>query len=443
MSKNLINVNTVSRLFQPIKAIPKDAVLKPNNVSKGYKLMVDMGIIKQANPGMHTLMPLGLRVLQKLINIVDKEMNKLGAQKLLLPNLTNASLWEKTNRLQNVDNELFTLQDRHKNVFILSPTHEEAITDLVASMGPMSSKQLPLMLYQISSKWRDEKKPRLGLFRGREFIMKDLYTFDSSLENAQNTYSAVREAYENIFKHIGIEYTIAVGDTGIMGGTLSHEYHYLSDIGEDRVLSCHSCGFYINSTMYSDHLCGTCHSPLLVHKAVEVGHTFLLGTRYSEPLHATYRDENKTKPMMMGCYGLGLTRLIATAVETLSKEHELRWPKHIAPYTVCIVPPKKGSTQEPASHYSMKIYEFLENNNIDVIIDDRDDLTIGRRMLDANRTGYTYLIVIGKQAVEKTPHFEIHDINNSNSFLFTLEQLKDFFETNCSDQQTKLEAVIA
>jgi len=386
-------------------------------------------------------MPLGLRVLNKLIRIVDNEMSKIGAQKLLLPNLTNASLWEKTNRLQDIQAELFTVQDRHKNLFILSPTYEEAITDLVASVGIISPKRLPLLLYQISNKWRDEMKPRLGLFRGREFIMKDLYSFDSSLDDAKNTYEAVREAYENIFRHIGIEYTIAVGDTGMMGGTLSHEYHYLSDIGEDTVLSCRSCGFHINSTMHETNVCTTCNGDMLQHKAVEIGHTFLLGTRYSEPLNARFADQNDSKPMMMGCFGLGLTRLIATAVETLSNEEELRWPKHIAPYTVCILPPKIKSQSVDASHYTEKIYEILDAANIDTIIDDRIDTTIGRRFVDARRTGYPYVIVIGKKAMESSPLFEVHDQNNDKQIDLSLDQLKDFFENNDSPPEMLREAI--
>ncbi|XP_039313709.1 probable proline--tRNA ligase, mitochondrial isoform X3 [Solenopsis invicta] len=389
--------------------------------------MINYGIIKPVSIGMYALLPLGMRILNKLINLVDKEMTSIGAEKILLPALTSVALWKKTDRYDCNKTELFTLMDRHKKEYILSPTHEEAICDLISSAGQFSAKSLPLKLYQISSKWRDEMKPRLGLLRSREFIMKDLYTFDTSLDNARYTYNLVCESYNNIFRKIGVEYTKSIGDMGTIGGLMSHEYHYISNIGEDTILRCRLCHFSINQSISKTTSCPECKNELHQHTAAEVGHTFLLDTKYSQPLKALYVEENKSKPMIMGSFGLGLSRIITLAVEILSTKNELRWPVKLAPYTICVIPPKVGSKEEDTSIYVEQLFKIFSERDIDAILDDRTNYTIGKRLVLARALGYPYIIVIGKAATQSIPLFEVHDINNSTYFELSLDQINDYF----------------
>ncbi|EFN79469.1 probable proline--tRNA ligase, mitochondrial [Harpegnathos saltator] len=426
-NKIVINLARTSKIFQPLPSgifANKD---KTEILSKSYKLMINYGIIKSVSTGMYSILPLGMRVLNKLIKIIDKEMTDLGAEKIMLPALTSAKLWKKSNRYNSNKTELFTVTDRHDKEYILSPTYEEAICDLVSATY-LPEKSLPLRLYQISSKWRDEMKPRLGFIRSREFIMKDLYTFDTTLNKAQDTYNLVCESYSNIFKQIGIDHMKAVGDVGTIGGLSSHEYHYISDIGEDVILWCSSCNYTINEIISKITTCPECKGELQRHNSVEIGHTFLLNTKYSQPLNAMYIENNKLKPMIMGCYGLGVSRIFALIVEILSTNNEMRWPTKLAPYTACIIPPKTGSKEEYISAYIEQLFEILQKRDIDTILDDRTQFTIGKRLVYARAIGYPYIIVIGKAATQSIPLFEIHDINNSVSHKLSLEQISGFFD---------------
>ncbi|XP_011684944.1 PREDICTED: probable proline--tRNA ligase, mitochondrial [Wasmannia auropunctata] len=426
----IINLTRMSRVFQPMATSGslENGEKAEEIISKSHRLMVNYGIIKPVNIGMYALLPLGMRILNKLIELVDKEMANIGAEKILLPALTSAALWKKTKRYDSSNSELFKVTDRHEKEYILGPTYEEAICDLVSSVGHLSTRSLPLKLYQISSKWRDEMKPRLGLLRSREFIMKDLYTFDASLEKARYTYDLVCESYNNIFRQIGIKYTKSIGDVGTIGGLMSHEYHYVSDIGEDMILECPSCHFSINQRVSETTSCPECKSELHQHTAAEVGHTFLLDTKYSKQLKVMYVEQHKSKPLVMGCFGLGLSRIITSAVEILSTNDELRWPLKLAPYTVCIIPPKAGSKEENTSVYVEQLFEVLCKYNIDAILDDRTHYTIGKRLLFTRASGYPYIIVIGKTATQSVPLFELHDVNNATYRELSLDQISDYFQ---------------
>ncbi|XP_029158945.1 probable proline--tRNA ligase, mitochondrial isoform X1 [Nylanderia fulva] len=426
-SKTLINLTRMSKIFQPM-GVSSDTGEK-TEISRSHKLMINYGIIKPVSIGMYALLPLGMRILNKLINLVDKEMTNLGAEKILFPALTSTSLWKKTNRYNSNKAELFTVKDRHEKEYLLSPTYEEAICDLISSTGHISTKLLPLRLYQISSKWRDEMKPRLGFLRSREFIMKDLYTFDTNLDNAKYTYDLVCESYNNIFKQIGIKYEKVVGDVGTIGGLVSHEYHYVSNVGEDVILQCPSCYFSINQTISETTSCPKCKNELQQYNAAEIGHTFLLNTKYSQPLKAMFMEQHELKPLVMGCFGLGLSRILMLTVEILSTNNEIRWPVKLAPYTVCIIPPKAGSKEENASNYVERLFEILCKHDIDVILDDRTNLTIGKRFVFARAVGYPYVIIVGKAATRSIPLFEVHDINNSVCNDLSLEQISHYFDS--------------
>ncbi|XP_017889778.1 probable proline--tRNA ligase, mitochondrial [Ceratina calcarata] len=420
------NIARLSRIFQPI--IAHIATTKKTEVpSKSYKNLIKYGMMKQVNSGMYAFLPMGLRVLNKLTAIVDKEMEKIGAQKMLLPALTSRDLWEKTDRLRENISELFHVKDRSNKHYILSPTYEETICNLMSTVGVLSSKTFPVRLYQVSTKWRDEMKPRLGFLRSKEFLMKDLYTFDTNISEAQETYTSVCEAYDNIFKKLGIQFMKAIGDPGSIGGSLSHEYHYTCNIGEDTLCICSSCEYAINKTMCNQSQCPKCNGDFREENTSEVGHTFLLDTKFTKPLNVTQKLKNESIPLAMGSYGLGLSRIFTVATEILSTEEELRFPKAIAPYTVCVILPKKGSKEETGSQYLNEIIETLDRLNIDFVLDDRTNLTIGNRLMHSRVSGFPYAIVIGKSTIRSPPLIEVHDIYDSTSYELPTEDIPNYF----------------
>ncbi|XP_017782213.1 PREDICTED: probable proline--tRNA ligase, mitochondrial [Nicrophorus vespilloides] len=434
-------VHRSSRLFQPLNPVQKNIQAKNVDLtSLSQKLMLDLGIIKQSSPGSFHYLPLAVRSLNKLTKIVDEEMANIDAQKVIFPTLTYSKLWEKTGRISDVDSELFKVKDRHDGSYILSPTHEEAAADLLATITPMSYKQFPLKLYQISSKFRDEMKPRFGLMRARQFIMKDLYSFDLNMELARATYDQVCEAYERIFKLIGINFVKVLGTTGNMGGSISNEFHFISKIGEDKILSCGSCGYRANVELAGDELqCPVCgnNDKDLIKNGIEVGHTFLLGEKYSKPLNANFMGINSNAvALQMGSYGLGISRILAAAIEVGSLEHEIRWPDVLAPYSIIIISPKDGSKEDSAvKDLPLEMYRTLDGVFCDeVLLDDRNALTIGKRVLDAKRTGYPYIVVVGSKATETPARLEVIDVKNDEQHYLSKDQLVDFLQGNCANK---------
>ena len=464
----------------------------------------------QAHSGVFHLLPLGLRVQSKLEALIDKHMLSIGASKLSLSFITTEALWKQSGRY-SANSELLRVKDRRDSGFLLSPTHEEEITSLVAGMVH-SYKDLPLRLYQTGRKYRDERRPRQGLLRAKEFMMKDLYTFDYSHEKALSTYEAVRQAYKNLFDELKLPYLVADADSGNMGGKLSHEYHFVSDKGEDNVWSCNSCGYvaneelvekrpssatpgderpplvftgisldrstainihiprpysisidstptwhqvseYVNlhaakkaeaeldtgveaATLQSllakttsatdiyDHSISTNASPqaaydltttksgdscahctsgkLSTQKAIEVGHTFHLGTRYSDPLQALVAvpDKPQKEAIHMGCHGIGVSRLIGAVASLLAAEGRLNWPRVIAPYETVIITAEHISEMD-----STQLYDALADqtgqNPIDVALDDRPGKRMGWKMKDADLIGYPVLVIMGNAWKER------------------------------------------
>jgi prolyl-tRNA synthetase len=257
-------------------------------------------------------------------------------------------------------------------------------------------------------------KPRFGLMRAKEFIMKDLYTFDDSLTNAHKTYEEVNDAYLRIFNHIGVPYVKVEAGTGVIGGSTSHEYHFPCDIGEDRIAYCKTCNLAMNQEKILERFCHDCGNKNIIYQqGIEVGHTFVLEDKYSKVLEAKYLSA-KGKPVVcqMGCYGIGVTRIIAASLEVLSTDLELRWPLALAPFKICIITPKKGSKEEAmASPWVEKIYNAI-NVDDDVVVDDLN-LTIGKRIMEAKKTGYPFVIVVGQMAAKNDPKFELHLLNEN------------------------------
>lgn len=542
----------MSKLFvQTLREFPSDAEVI------SHKMLARAGYIRKLTSGVYNYLPLMWRVLKKVENIVREEMDAAGAQELLMPFVQPKELWEESGRWEAYGRELMRLKDRHDRIMCLGPTHEEIIT-AIARDGLKSYKQMPVNLYQIQSKFRDEVRPRYGLLRGREFIMKDAYSFDTSEEGLDKEYQNMAKAYKRIFERCGLDTKMVQSDSGAIGGSVSHEFMVITDTdaGENDVFYC-ECGYAANSNhavstlpktivdgkdyftetkivdtpethsieelskflnipstlilkslvyivdkkpvialiradkaveetklmnavggldiriassaeiaeLMADHgfdavpgfigpkgmtdiqiiadetvkdmqnfvvginvtdkhlvganlcdlgiseikyadirlveageFCPECGKPLSVTKGIEVGNIFKLGTKYSKPMNAVYLDKNgKSHPYIMGCYGIGISRTAAAAVEAHYDEHGIKWPISIAPYHVVIVP--VNIQDKLQMEVAEKMYADLKNAGVEVVLDDRDERA-GVKFKDADLIGFPYRVTVGKTITE-------------------------------------------
>ncbi|XP_067996595.1 probable proline--tRNA ligase, mitochondrial [Melanerpes formicivorus] len=421
----------LSQLFQPLnlqgEAAGEGKTGEPT--CRSQRLMLQAGLIHPSSPGCYSYMPPTVRAMEKLIKVMDEEMQAVGGQKLNMPSLSSAELWRASGRWDRMGPELFRLVDRHGKGYCLGPTHEEAVTELVAAQSNLSYRQLPLRLYQVSRKFRDEPKPRFGLLRSREFYMKDMYTFDASGEAARRTYGLLCAAYHSLFDRLGLPVVKVQAATGTIGGTVSHEFQLPAEVGEDRLLLCPEGHFAANVETVSEErtACPTCGGKLSQTRGIEVGHTFYLGTKYSSVSNAVFcAPDNKPQLAEMGCYGLGVTRILAASIEVLSTEDSIRWPSLIAPYQLCFIAPKRGSKEEKEGAVLLEqmyddLAEALPHLAGDSVLDDRTQLTIGKRLKDANRLGYPYVIIAGKRVCEDPPAFEVWNQNTGEVLFLTKE----------------------
>lgn len=571
-----------SMFFQTMREFPSDAEVI------SHKMLARAGYIKKLTSGVYTFMPLMWRVLKKVENIIREEMDKAGAQELLMPFVQPKELWEESGRWNAYGGELMRLKDRHGREMCLGPTHEEIITS-VARDVLKSYKQLPVNLYQIQSKFRDERRPRFGLLRGREFIMKDAYSFSTSQQELEQEYKNMWNAYSAIFNRCGLETKAVQSDSGAIGGSVSHEFMVITDTdaGENDVFYCDSCDYAANSNHaisglpsavtdggYSEpnvvdtpnthsieelseflncapsiickalvyivdkapvialirgdktveetkllnavggldiriatsaeieelmrengfdavagfigpkglkkygeyevkiiadktvtelknfviginqtdkHLvganwgadvelpaqiedlrlveagdfCPQCGKPLKVTRGIEVGNIFQLGTKYSKPMNAVYLDANgKTQPYIMGCYGIGVTRTAAAAVEAHHDEWGIKWPISIAPYHVVIVP---VSTQDEVQmNVAIDIYENLLQSGVEAVLDDRNERA-GVKFKDADLIGFPYRITVGKSIAEGKVEF-VTRANGEKIEISTQDAIKKVIE---------------
>ena len=556
----------MSKLFvQTLREFPSDAEVV------SHKLLVRAGFIRKLTMGVYNYLPLMWRVLKKVENIVREEMDKAGAQELLMPFVQPKELWEESGRWGAYGAELMRLQDRHGREMCLGPTHEEIITS-VARDGLKSYKQLPVNLYQIQSKFRDERRPRFGLLRGREFIMKDAYSFDTTQEGLDKEYQNMWNAYTRIFKRCGLETKAVQSDSGAIGGSVSHEFMVITDTdaGENDVFYC-ECDYAANSNHAVSNLpkaniegewktpqiidtpntssieelceflnieptiivkslvyivdknpvialiradkpveetkllnsvggneiriatageiedimvqngfdaekgfigpnglkeynsvpirfvadktvvdmknfviginkkdkhgvgynwntdvclpeniadirlveagefCPQCGKPLKVTRGIEVGNIFQLGTKYSAPMNAVYTDiDGKTKPYIMGCYGIGISRTAAAAVEAHYDENGIKWPLAIAPYHAIVIP--VSTKDELQLKVANEIYQTLLNHGVEAVIDDRDERA-GVKFKDADLIGFPFRITVGKGISEGLVEFKTRETN--------------------------------
>ncbi len=533
----------MSQLYAPtLREVPAEAELR------SHQFMLRAGLMRKSTAGVYAYLPLGYRVMQKVMNIVREEMNKAGGQEVLLPILQPAELWQESGRWADYGDEMFRVKDRNKRDFCLGPTHEEIITALVRS-DVRSYKQLPIRLYQIQNKYRDEIRPRFGVIRGREFIMKDLYSFDRDEAGCDLSYQAMYDAYKEIFRRCGLDARPVEADSGAIGGDTTHEFMVLSDSGEALVVHCPACGYAANvekapcaepaaqdvldtqtaglekvhtpdagtideictfldiepqqclkTVIYladgkpvavlvrGDHTlnelklqkeldcselliadartveevtgaavgfagpiglsipiiadqaaaaaadavvganqtdyhtrhvsvqrdlslwktadlrqcregdaCPACGQALDTARGTEVGQVFKLGTKYSEPLKATFLDENgKERSLVMGCYGIGVSRTVAAVIEQHSDADGISWPISVSPYHVVIVPVSFKDDQQRQT--AEELYQTLQNLGVEAVLDDRLERP-GVKFKDADLIGFPYRITIGPKSL--------------------------------------------
>lgn len=535
-------------LISTLREVPGEAEIA------SHQLMLRAGMIRKSATGIYTFMPNGVRVLKNVENIVREEMDRAGAQEFLASALIPANLWQESGRWDVMGSEMIRLKDRNGRDFCLGPTHEEVFTDL-ARNEIKSYKQLPLNLYQIQTKYRDERRPRFGVMRSREFIMKDAYSFDKDNEGLDISYMKMYEAYNKIFTRCDLEFSAVEADSGAMGGSGSAEFMVKSDIGEDEIAFCTGCNYAantekatskledaekeeekelnkiatpdvrtieelvtffntsnkkfaktliykadgkvvavmvrgdrsLNETKVSNALggimelemadaetvlkatsaeigfagpiglqvdtllvdeevtrmsnfivgandtgyhyenvnyerdfdgivgdyklvaegdmCPKCGSPINIRRGVEVGHIFKLGTKYSESMGANYLDENgKEKPLVMGCYGIGINRTVAAIIEQHHDENGILWPMAVAPYKVIVMP--ANVKNEEQMNRAEKIYEELKTRGVDVLLDDRNE-RVGVKFKDADLIGIPIRVTVGKKVVEDIVEFKL------------------------------------
>ena len=417
-----------SKLFVPTtRQDPSDAELI------SHKLMVRSGMIKKTAAGIYNWLPLGYKVLKKVENIVRKNLDNFGAQEILMPMVQPAELWKESLRFDQYGKELLKFKDRSDRDFVLGPTHEEIICEIFRSY-PISYKELPINLYQIQTKFRDEIRPRFGVMRCREFLMKDAYSFDIDEKGMEKSYENMKDAYVSIFNDIGLDYRIVKADAGNIGGDVSEEFHIIADSGEDLLAISDSSDFAANVEVLEyekdpSELDGE-PSPdgkgkLMIKRGIEVGHIFQLGQKYSEKMSVSIKDSSgKGIDVFMGCYGVGVSRIVAAAIEQNHDDKGIIWPYAIAPFhvnVICLDPKKEEVLKECES-----VYQIIRDGGHDVLLDDRD-IRAGQKFTDNEILGIPFSIVIGPKNF------------SNNSFEFVPRKTNKKLDLNIDEIKQRLE----
>jgi prolyl-tRNA synthetase len=382
-----------SKLLIPtMKEAPSDAVL-PSHI-----FLVRGGFIQSVgDSGLYNFLPLGKKVLDRVRGVVKEELDSAGCQEVSLAFVTPTALWRESGREEEYGKELLRLQDRKEHEYVLSPTNEEAMVNLVRQ-SVKSYKQLPLNLYQINLKFRDEIRPRFGLLRGREFLMKDGYSFHENVEDMQREFAHMEETYKRILERLGLGFRVVEADSGQIGGEGSKEFMILADSGEDDIVVCDACDYGANVEVATDFKEGDrcqCGAPLRMTKGIEVGHIFQLGTKYSEAMGATFLNkEGKTEPYVMGTYGIGVSRLLAAIIEQNHDDSGCIWTKASAPFDAYIL--ISNMKEEAQVEVAKKLYAQLTAEGYDVLLDDRSE-RFGAKIKDFELLGIPYGVTVGKK----------------------------------------------
>ncbi|MBI2013761.1 MAG: hypothetical protein HYS87_02980 [Candidatus Colwellbacteria bacterium] len=381
--------------------------------TEGAKLLVRGGFINKEAAGIYSYLPLGLRVLENITAIIREEMNSLGANELLMPVLHPKENWQTTGRWETLD-ILYKVEGHGGKWFALGPTHEEIIAP-IAKKQISSYRDLPAYFYQIQTKFRNEPRAKSGILRGREFLMKDLYSFHTDEKDLEKFYAKALNAYKRIFKRLGIKALL----TEASGGTFSkysHEFQALSDIGEDEIFYCKACGFSQNKEIAKirEGACPKCgKGEIQKSNSIEVGNIFKLGTKYSSPFAVKYKTKSGEElEAVMGCYGIGISRIMGTLAEINRDNRGLLWPEKVAPFKLHLIELKKG--------LATKAYKSLQDKKDNILYDDRDT-TAGEKFADSDLLGIPYRAVISQKTKGK---IELKQRNSSKTKLVSINNVK-------------------
>ena len=388
-----------SQLFvKTLREDPKD------EVSANARLLERGGFVYKTMAGVYDYLPLGYRVLEKINRIIREEMNAIGGQELFLSALQPKERWEKTGRWEKLKEIMYQFKDNSGREVGLATTHEEALAEIAARFVS-SYHDLPFFIYQIQTKFRDEPRAKSGLIRGREFLMKDLYSFHRDEKDLDAFYKIADEAYRKIFKRCGLHVYVTEASGGTFTKQFTHEYQVLSEAGEDWIVYCKQCGYAQNkeiSSLKEEDECPKCEGIMKLGKSIEVGNIFKLGTKFSEAFGLYYSDEKGQKhPVVMGSYGIGPGRLLATIVETHNDAKGILWPESVAPFSVHLTAlfGKEGS--DAVKKAAEKLYEELLAKKVEVLYDDRADKTAGEKFADADLIGIPWRVVVSEKTIEK------------------------------------------
>lgn len=391
----------LSQYFLPtLKETPADAQIA------SHRLMLRAGLINQTTSGIYTWLPLGERVLKKIDQIVAEEQDKIGSHRITMPTVQPAHLWQESGRYDDYGKEMLRIKDRHDREMLYGPTHEEVVTDLVRQYLS-SYRQMPLCLYQIHWKFRDEIRPRFGVMRGREFYMKDAYTFDVDAQSARTAYEKMYNAYLRTFARLGLKAVPMQADSGAIGGDLSHEFHVVADTGEsaiyyDKAFESLTEADYsmeklaklyaVSDEKHNPATCPINGDQLISRRGIEVGHIFYFGTKYSKAMNLKVSGpDGKAFYPEMGSYGIGVSRLVAAIIEAGHDEHGIIWPEQVAPFHVGLIDAKND---EKTQEISQQLHEKFENAGISVLYDDRSERA-GVKFSDMDLIGLPWQVIVG------------------------------------------------
>tara|TARA_B100000035_G_scaffold46030_1_gene34818 strand:- start:1455 stop:2726 length:1272 start_codon:yes stop_codon:yes gene_type:complete len=410
-------------LFNSLKESPKEAKII------SHQLMLRSSMIQQHTSGIYTWLPLGFKVLKNIEEIVRSNQDQIGCNEMLMSTIQSSDLWTKSGRYADYGKEMLRIKDRHDNELLYGPTNEEVITDLFSNYVN-SYKGLPKYVYHIQWKFRDEIRPRFGVMRGREFLMKDAYSFDLDHDKAVKTYQTFFMCYLKTFKELGLQPIPVKAATGAIGGDLSHEFQILAKTGESELAydpelvsqDLLEKSFDEITSMYSasDEMIDKSKSNVVIGRGIEVGHIFNFGTKYSEPLECyVLNNEGKKVTPYMGSYGIGVSRLTAAIIEAFHDDKGIKWPFNISPFKINII-----SSNDKFIDIAGELYETLSKKYTNISFDDRD-LSLGRKIKDSELIGIPWSLIIGKNYDEKN-EFEIINRSSGEKFFVNKQEVENF-----------------
>jgi prolyl-tRNA synthetase len=392
-----------------LKETPADAQII------SHQLMLRAGMIRQSSAGIYSWLPLGLRVLSRVEQIVREEMNAAGAHEVLMPAIQPAELWQESGRYEDYGKEMLRVTDRHERPMLYGPTHEEVVTDIFRR-SVKSYRDLPINLYQIQWKFRDEIRPRFGVMRGREFLMKDNYSFDLDFDGAMRSYDNMFVAYLKTFRRMGLSAIPMRAESGAIGGNLSHEFQILASTGESEVffdaafeeidllhgqpdIAELKSRYAATDDQHDPETCPVPPERLRTGRGIEVGHIFYFGTKYSKPMGATVMGpDGQEVPVEMGCYGIGVSRLVGALIEAFHDEDGIIWPEPVAPFKVGLINLRVGDAACDGA--AERIATELERCGVEVLVDDRDE-NAGAKFATMDLIGLPWQVVVGPRGVRQ------------------------------------------